>query len=210
MQNVKHMKYFSTAGEWGTLLPYSGGLRMRIPSWAALILAIPLLVFAATGIFTHSIVVQLLFGVPGILFLTLWGMTRRVSKTSGTVRINRSTKTAIFTAVDVTETSVQFQRFLSIKIQKLITLQTYSWMAVLCGETGHLILISGFSFQDSVIKRITPIANWLGIPIEISTEQVNIHDLFSTPGFFTNPYPSQETHLTHHIKIPPKSKKTDR
>ncbi|WP_324780987.1 hypothetical protein [Thiobacillus sedimenti] len=192
------MKPFSTDGEWGTLLPYSRGLRMHIPSWVALILALPLLVFAAAGIFAHSIVVQLLFGVPGLLFLALWGMTRRHSKKFGTVRINQNTKVAIFTERDGTETSVQLQRFLSIKIQKVIKLHTYSWMAVLCGESGHLILETDFSFQNSLIKRIAPIGNWLGIPIEVSTEEVNFLDWLSTPDFRTNPYPSRNACLTNH------------
>ena len=137
----------------GTLLTYSRRLRMRIPSWVALVLAMPLLVFAIGGIFAHSIVVQLLFGVPGLLFLTLWGMNRRVSMRFGTVRINQNTKVAIFIERDGTETSIRFQRFISIKTQKVIKLQTYSWIAVPCGDSGHLIL-EDLSLQDALIKRV--------------------------------------------------------
>ena len=186
------MNDFSTDGEWGTLLPYSRRLRLRIPSWVALMLAIPFLVFGVMSLIVQSPVVALLFGVPGLLFLLLWVMTRRASKKSGTVRINRITKTAFFTEGDGAETTIPFQRFQSIKIHRLIALNTYSWMAVLCGETSNLILVSGFSFQGSVVKRISPVAQWLGIPIEVSNEDVNILDSFSTPNFRTNPYPSQE------------------
>lgn len=186
------MKDFTTDGEWGTLLPYTRGLRLHIPSGVALIPAIPLLIFGVLGLIVHSLVVTLLFGVPGLLFLLLWVMTRRASKKSGTVRINRDTKTAIFTESDGSETAIQFQRFDVIKIHRLITLNTYSWMAVLCGETSNLPLISGFSFQNSVITRVSPVAKWLGIPIEVATEDVNILEWISTPNFRTNPYPSQQ------------------
>lgn len=186
------MKDFSTDGEWGTLLPYTRGLRLRIPSWIALIPAIPLLVFGVLGLIAHSLVVMLLFGVPGFLFFLLWVMTRHASKKSGTVRINRDTKMAIFTEGDGAETTIEFQRFRVIKVHRLIALNTYSWMAVLCGETSKLLLISGFSFQNSLIKRVSPVAKWLAIPVEVSTEDVNILEWLSTPNVRTNPYQSQQ------------------
>ena len=176
-------------------------MRLRIPSWLALIVAIPLLMFAAVGGFIHTedaIVLQILFGVPGLLFFLLWIMSRRRSKRFGFVRINRNTRMAFFSESDGTETSVQFQRFLSIRIQKVIKLQGYSWMAVLCGETGNLILELEFSFKNSLIERVAPVGDWLKIPIEVSSESVNFLDWLSTPNFRTNPYPTKIAFPTPH------------
>lgn len=184
------MKQFSADGEWGTLLPYSSGLRLRIPSWVALILAIPLLVLCALASIAHSLPLQLLFGVPGILFLALWLMSRRVSNEFGLVRINRDAKLAVFTNRDGTESTVQFGRFLSIKIERVVIGPNYSWMAVLSGESGQLILEMGYSFQRSLIKRVSPVATWLGIPMEVSDKKVYLTEWLATPNFRTNPYSS--------------------
>ncbi len=184
------MQQFSTDGEWGTLLPYSGGLRWRIPSHLALIPAIPLLVLCGLATIADSVPLQLLFGAPGILFLALWFMTRRASNKFGLVRINRGTKLAVFTNRDGTESTVQFGRFLLIKIERVVIGPNYSWMAVLSGENGQLILEMGYSFQRSLIKRVSPVAAWLGIPIEVSDQKINLTEFLSRPDFRTNPSPS--------------------
>lgn len=162
------MKHFSTVGEWGTLLPYQNGLRLRIPSWVALLLAIPLLALFAAALITQSLPMQLFFGVPAALFLGLWFMSRRVSRHSGLVRINQETKQATFTNRDGSENTVHFGQFQSIKIERVVAGHTYAWMAVLCGTSGNLVLEMGYSFQRSLIKRVSPVATWLGIPVEVS------------------------------------------
>jgi len=186
------MKHFSTAGEWGTLLPYQNGLRLRIPSWVALLLAIPLLVLFAAAFVTQSLPMQLLFGVPAALFLGLWFMSRRVSRHSGLVRINQETKQATFTNRDGSEYTVHFGQFQSIKIERVVAGYTYSWMAVLCGASGNLILEMGYSFQRPLIKRVSPVAAWLGIPVEVSDKKTYLAEWLARPDFRTNPYPSPQ------------------
>jgi len=183
------MKHFSTVGAWGTLLPYSSGFRLRIPSWVALVAAIPLLALAGLATIARSLPLQLLFGVPGSLFGILWAMSRRVSMNFGLIRINRETREAIFTDRDGSEQSVQFGRFLSIKIERVITGKTYSWRAVLCGTDGNLVLETG-SFQSRLAKWISPIANWLNIPVSVSREDISGIEWLLTPQFRTNPYPN--------------------
>jgi hypothetical protein len=186
------MKHFSTDGEWGTLQPYRSGLRLRIPSWFALIIAIPLLVLCAAAFVAHSLPAQLLFGVPGALFLVLWFISRRVSRDFGLVRINQKTKLGVFTNRDGSENTVHFGRFQSIKIERVLAGHIHSWMAVLCGDSGNLILEMGYSFQRPLINRVTPVATWLGIPIEVSDRKIYITEWLARPDFRTNPYSSPQ------------------
>ncbi len=184
------MKHFSTDGAWGTLLSYQSGLRLRIPSWVALVIAIPLLVLSAVAFLGQFLLMQLLFGVPGVLFLVLWFMSRRVSRKFGMIRINREAKLAVFTNRDGSENTVHFGQFQSIKIERVIAGGTYAWMAVLRGDSGNLILEMGYWFQRPLIKRVSPVATWLGIPVEVSDRKTDLTELLVRSDFRTNPYPS--------------------
>lgn len=182
------MKHFSAEGALATLLPYQGGLRFRFPAWLALVMAIPLLGLAALVAGAGSVVLLLLFGVPGVLFLILWAMSRRTSSDSGLIRIHREQHRAIFTDRDGSEASVCFGRFLSVRIEKVVTGKTYSWRAVLYGSEGCLVLETG-SVRSALIDWVTPVAHWLGIPVELSNQEIDGLAWLLTPRHRLNPYP---------------------
>jgi len=185
--NQHKAKHFSTDGKWGKLLPYQKGLRFRIPSWIALLIAAPFLIFFEAAIFTGSVPMQFLFGVPGALFVALWLTSRRISPRFGRVRINKEEKLGVFTNKDGSESTVHFGRFQSINIELLIAdRNTYSSMAVLYGETGSLILETGLS-RPSLINRMSPVAAWLEIDIEVSDKKTYLSKLLFKPDFRTDP-----------------------
>jgi hypothetical protein len=115
-------------------------------------------------------------------------MDRRISKRFGLVRINRDVKLAVFTERNGSETTVKFGRFLSIRIEPVFTPKGRFWRAVLRGIDGNLAIDSGFSHRG-VVGWVSPVAEWLQVPIETSQEGIDVFAWTSSSNRWTNPYP---------------------
>lgn len=188
------MRKFVHEGAWGTLHPSKGGMRINIPSWLALLFAIPLLGIAVLLLVSSLpfIINFLVFWLPGGLFLGLWASSRGVSKDFGLLRINKETTESIFTERDGSQINVVFGHFTSLKIEPVrFANNSIVWRAILCGENCYLVMDGSYS-KNKVIKWFAPLADWLGIELDISSEVVDGSGWMLNPPPRTNPYPDRQ------------------
>jgi hypothetical protein len=167
---------FTIDGDIGLLRPPRTGWFFRFPSWVALVFAIPLLVlFLISSAFYTDFVFPLFFGLSSSLFFGLWYSSRKIAKNAGLIRIYRNSYGVSIVRKDGSEKEAQLGAFQRISIAKIVVVQGYTWGAFLEGETAEIALCAGFTFRRVLMRRISPIAEWLNIPIEISDQIKNVN-----------------------------------
>ena len=173
-------KDFSADGDIGALKPLSSGLFLRLPSWVALLFATPLLLlFVITLLFPVGFILPLFFGTSASLLLLLWHFSRKASKRAGLIRIHRKTGDVLVVQKDGSEQLTHLGSFRRIRINKTKLLHGYSWWAFLEGERGELPLSVGFTISRLLIRKLSPVADWLRIPIEQSNSDMEV-DMVAT------------------------------
>ena len=173
-------KDFSADGDTGTLKPLHRGLFLNLPSWVALLFAIPLLLlFAITLIFQAGLILPLFLGTSAALFLALWHFSRNASKRVGLIHICRKTGDVSVVQKDGSEQISHLGSFCRIRINKVRSIQGYVWWAFLEGERAELPLSVGFTFSRLLIRKLSPVAEWLRIPIEQSNSDMEV-DMVAT------------------------------
>ena len=161
-------KEFTVDGEAGTLRPLRSGLFIRFPSWVPLTLALPFLLSFLAALLYGNLIFQLFFGAASFLFLISWYCSRKLAKDAGEIRIFKASGEATIVQRDGTKKVIRLGGFRRITIAKVVVLQNYTWGAFLEGEAAELLLCGGFTFRRRLVRRVSPAAEWLGIPIEIS------------------------------------------
>ena len=171
---------FTVDGDVGTLKPPRTGWFFRFPSWVALVFAIPLLLLLlmSLAIYTNFIF-PLFFGISSSLFFGLWYLSRKAAKKAGLVRIYRNSNKVSIVRRNGSENEVLLGAFKRISIAKVVVMQGYTWGAFLEGDSAEFALCAGFTFRRILIRRISQVAEWLNVPIEIS-DQIKEVDLASS------------------------------
>lgn len=168
---------FSFNGDVGTLRPPGTGWYMRFPPWIALLIAAPLFLLFAMSLAAYTnFIFPLVFGVSSSLFLGLWYLSRKVAKNAGLVRIFRNSNKVSIVRRDGSENMALLGPFKRISITKVVVMHGYTWGAFLEGESAEFALCAGFTFRTLLIRRISQVAEWLNVPIEIS-DQIKEVDL---------------------------------
>ncbi len=184
------MHHFTVTKNLGTLKPYTRGLRYRLPSWFALITAIPLLTISFLSVQIKSILFAYIFGISGLLFFTLWFFDQKAVKNANLLCIDNKSKSVEFINGDGYKNLVNFGDFTSIKIEKMNIQNGYIWRATLLGTDNAIVLETGFT-KKQLVKWIRPVSNWLQIPIEISDEIIDGLSWAVTANRKINPYPGK-------------------
>lgn len=168
---------FTVDGDIGTLKPPRSGWFYRFPSWVALVFAIPLLLMFAMSLAAYTnFIFPLIFGTSSSLFLGLWYLSRKVAINAGLVRIFRNSNKVSIVRRDGSENVALLGAFKRISITKVVVMHGYTWSAFLEGESAEVALCAGFTFRSLLVRRISQVAEWLNIPIEIS-DQIKELDL---------------------------------
>lgn len=171
---------FRIDGDVGSLKFLRSWFFIQIPSWVALLLAAPLLLLFIASLFIHaSFLFPLVFGVSSFLFLLLWQSSRKISIKAGDMRIFKQSGEVSIVQRDGTEQLKQIGNFQCVTIAKVVGFEGYVWMAFLEGEAGELPLSVGFTFRRLLIRRVSPIAEWLRVPIKVS-DHVKTIDLVAS------------------------------
>jgi hypothetical protein len=161
-------KEFTVDGEAGTLQPLRSGLFIRFPPWVPLTLSLPFLLSFLAALLYGNLIFQLFFGAASFLFLISWYWSRKLAKDAGKIRIFKESGEASIVQRDGTEKVIRLGGFRRITIAKVVVLQDYTGGAFLEGEAAELLLCGGLTLRGRLIRRVSPVAEWLRIPIEIS------------------------------------------
>lgn len=135
---------------------------------AAYALSLPFLLSFLAALLYGNLLFQLFFGAASLLFLISWYWSRKLAKDAGKIRIFKESGEASIVQRDGTEKVKRLGGFRRITIAKVVALQNYTWGAFLEGEEAELLLCGGFTFRRQLVRRVSPAAEWLRIPIEIS------------------------------------------
>jgi hypothetical protein len=188
------MNHFIINKNFGTLKLYNRWIRYRLPSWFALIIAIPLLAISYLSIQIQSssisFFISFVFGASGLLFITIWFFDRKTVKNANTLCIDSALKSVEIVNKDGSKTIISIGDFTSISIEKITHPKGYVWRATLVGTDNAVVLETG-STKRQLAKWIKPVSDWLKIPIVFSDKAIDgISWMFqSNPRI--NPYPDK-------------------
>jgi hypothetical protein len=179
---------FFINNEWGILPRYNSFGEWKVPSW--LVLCFFIIFFVLTMplfLIVDSFYLKCLLITPCIMLFHVWIKARKIAKNYGEIRINKLKKDVIKIELYGNNKNMKFDDFLAIVTKGERVGRGYRWSAFLC-DNNNFIELDSQSNDDFLLKRVSPIAEWLNIKVIDIPKEVSEKYWFLELESKLNPY----------------------